>query len=57
MKSMDWLDLPAVAMQVLDEVERTGEPIVITKNGVSAVRIEPIDEATRSEYEAHRAAG
>ena len=56
MKTMEWLDLPAAAIEVLDEVQRTGESMVITKNGVSAVRIEPIDEATRAEYEAHRAA-
>jgi len=56
MKTMDWLDLPAVATEVVDEVHRTGEPIVITKNGVPTLRIEPVDDATLAEFSALRSA-
>ena len=50
MKSVDWFDLPSIAIEIVDEVQRTGKSIVITKNGLPALRIDPVDEATMAEF-------
>jgi antitoxin (DNA-binding transcriptional repressor) of toxin-antitoxin stability system len=45
MKTIDWTDLPAIALEVIDEVERTGERVLVTKDGIPAMRIEPVGPA------------
>jgi len=46
MKTIDWRDLPEVALETIDDVERDGKPILVTRDGKGIVRIEPVDEAT-----------
>jgi prevent-host-death family protein len=52
MTTVEWFDLPAIALEVIDEVSATGKPITITKDGRAVLRLEPIDEATRREFKA-----
>lgn len=51
MKTLDWFELPPIAIEVVDEVNRTGESVLITKNGIPAVRIDPIDAVTQAEFD------
>jgi antitoxin (DNA-binding transcriptional repressor) of toxin-antitoxin stability system len=51
MKTIDWMDLPEVALETIDEVERDGQPILVTRNGKGIVRIGPVDEATMALFQ------
>jgi prevent-host-death family protein len=54
MKTVDWNDFPAVCLELIDEVEVTGQTIEITKKGKPALRLMPVDEATRTQLAAKR---
>jgi antitoxin (DNA-binding transcriptional repressor) of toxin-antitoxin stability system len=45
------MDVPAVALETIDVVERDGEPILVTRKGIGIVRIEPVDEVTMALFE------
>ena len=55
MKTVEWNDFPALCLELVDEVKATGLAIEITRNGVPALRLEPIDDVTRSSYESMHA--
>ena len=57
MTTIEWFDLPAVALEAIDEVAATGKPITIMKNGRAVLRLDPVDEATRREFEAMTQSG
>jgi antitoxin (DNA-binding transcriptional repressor) of toxin-antitoxin stability system len=55
MKSVDWNDFPGICLELIDEVQVTGQSIDITRDGRPELRLIPIDDATRTLYEAERA--
>lgn len=47
-------EFKAKALSVMDEVSRTGEPVIITKNGRPVARLVAYQETVGSLFGAHR---
>jgi antitoxin (DNA-binding transcriptional repressor) of toxin-antitoxin stability system len=49
-KTADWHEFPAICLELIDEVEASGQPIEITRNGRPVIRVEPVDDLTRTQF-------
>jgi antitoxin (DNA-binding transcriptional repressor) of toxin-antitoxin stability system len=49
-KTVDRYEFPAICLELIDEVEASGKPIEITRNGRAVIRVEPIDDLTRAQF-------
>ena len=49
-KTVDWYEFPAICLELIDEVEASGKPIEITRNGRAVIRVEPVDDLTRAQF-------
>ncbi len=49
-KTVDWQEFPAICLKLIDEVEASGQPIEITRNGSAVIRVEPVDDLTRAQF-------
>jgi prevent-host-death family protein len=54
MKTIKASEFKAKCLHLMDQVERTGEPIVITKNGRPIAQLGPLERRPDSLFGAHR---
>ena len=54
MKLVDYEDVPAMCDQILEEVETAGVTFQVQKSGRPWMLIEPVDEATKTQFGAER---
>lgn len=53
MRTMGAAKFKAQCLAVMDEVQRRGEPVLVTKNGKPVAKLVPLDEPTKEEVFAH----
>jgi prevent-host-death family protein len=54
MKTIKASEFKAKCLQLMDQVERTGEPLVITKNGRPIAQLGPLERRPHTLFGAHR---
>jgi antitoxin (DNA-binding transcriptional repressor) of toxin-antitoxin stability system len=54
MKNVNYEDVPALRDQLLHEIDTTGVPYEVLKDGKPIARMVPIDKATRTHFAAMR---